>query len=158
MSPLWANIDVQVLARYWAPPYSWRGPLTRYADDRVLVSHTRSEAAQALPAVTPSWQQRHLTGPPTQPGIVDVKRAGFEWRGCHCHTGRARKAGKRIPRMWPGQTARQAIRSHLREQTERRGMRGPIAAMVATLHRIMRGWRTDGRLGHSTTKVQDLDR
>ena len=124
----------------------------------VRVSHTRSEAAQALPAVTPSWQQRHLTGPPTQPGIVDVKRAGFEWRGCHCHTGRARKAGKLIPRMWPGQTARQAIRSHLREQTERRGMRGPIAAMVATLHRIMRGWRTDGRLGHSTKKVQDLDR
>ena len=158
LSPLWANIDVHVLARYGAPPYSWRGPLTRYADDMVLVSHTRSEAAPALPAVTPSWQQRHLTGPPTPPGIVAVQRAGCEWLGCHVHTGRARTSGQRIPRMWPGQTARQAIRSHLREQTERRGVRGPIAAMVATLHLIMRGWRTDVRVGHSTTKVQDLDR
>jgi RNA-directed DNA polymerase len=29
MSPLWANSDVQVWARYGAPPYRWRGPLTR---------------------------------------------------------------------------------------------------------------------------------
>ena len=158
MSPLLANIYLHVLDMYWAQPYSALGHLTRYADDRVLVSRTRSEAEQALQAVTPIVQKRKLTGHPTKTGIVDVKRAGCELLGCHFHKGRARKSGKLIPLMWPGQKAMKAIRSHIREQTERRGLRGTIAAMVATLNRIIRGWRHYFRVGHSTKKFQDLDR
>jgi RNA-directed DNA polymerase len=107
----------------------------------VMVSRTRSEAEQALQAVTPILQKRKLTGHPTKTGIVDVKRAGCEFLGFPFHQGRARKSGKLIPRMWPGQNAMNAIRSHMREQTERRGLRGTIAAMVAPLTLILRGWR-----------------
>jgi hypothetical protein len=107
----------------------------------VMVSRTRSEAEQALQAVTPIWQTLKRTGHPTQTGIVDVKRAGCECLGFHCHQGRARKSGKLIPLMWPGQNAMNAIRSPMREQTERRGVRGIIAAMVAPLTLLMRGWR-----------------
>jgi hypothetical protein len=123
-----------------------------------MVSRTRSAAEHALQAVTPIWPNRQLTGHPTKTGIVDVKRAGCEWLGFHCHTGRARQSGKLIPRMWPGHKAMKALRSHMREQTERRGVRGTIAAMGAQLNLIMRGWRNYGRVGHATQQCQDLDR
>jgi RNA-directed DNA polymerase len=157
-SPLLANIYLHVLDMYWAQQYSLLGHLTRYADDMVIVSHTRSEAEQALQAVTQILQKLKLTVHPTKTGIVDVKRAGFEFLGFHFHKGRARKSGKLIPLMWPGQKAMQAIRSHIREQTERRGLRGTIAAMVAKLNLIIRGWRNYFRVGNSTKKFQDLDR
>jgi RNA-directed DNA polymerase len=124
----------------------------------VIVSHTRSEAEQALQAVTQILQKLKLTGHPAKTGIVDVKRAGFEVLGFHFSKGRARKSGKLIPLMWPGQKAMKAIRSHIREQTDRRGLRGTIAAMVAKLNLIIRGWRNYFRVGHSTKKCQDLDR
>ena len=124
----------------------------------VSVSPTRREAEHALQAVTPILQQLQLTGPPTKTGLVAVQCAGCELLGFHCHTGRARTSGTLIPRMWPGPKAMKAIRSHLREQTERRGVRGTSAAMVATRHRISRGWRNSFRVGHSTKTFQDLDR
>jgi RNA-directed DNA polymerase len=124
----------------------------------VIVSRTRSEAEQALQAVTQILQKLKLTVHPTKPGSVDVKRAGLACLGFPCHNGRARKAGKLIPLMWPGPKAMKAIRSHIREQTERRGLRGSIAAMVAQLNLIIRGGRTYCRVGNSTQKFQDLDR
>jgi RNA-directed DNA polymerase len=124
----------------------------------VGVSRTRSEAEQALQAVTPILQKLKLTGHPTKTGIVDVKRAGFGFLGFHFHKGRARTSGKLIPLMWPGQKAMKAIRSHIREQTERRGLRDTITAIVAKLNPIIRGWRNYFRVGNSTKKFQDLDR
>jgi hypothetical protein len=124
----------------------------------VSVSRTRREAEHALPAVTPIVTTRKLTVPPPKTGIVDVTRAGVELRGFHFHQGRARQSGQLIPRMWPGQTAMQARRRHIREQTERRGLRDTMAAMVANLNPIMRGWRTYCRVGNSTKQFQALDR
>jgi hypothetical protein len=123
-----------------------------------LVSRTRSAAAHARQAVTQSWTNLKLTGPPTKTGIGDVKRAGCALLGCHCHQGSARTSGQLIPRMWPGQKAMQAIRSHMREQPERRGVRDTLAAMVATRTPIIRGWRHDCRVGHAPKQLQDLDR
>jgi RNA-directed DNA polymerase len=158
ISPLLANIYLHVLDMYWAQQYSSLGHLTRYADDMVIVSRTRSEAEQALQAVMRILQKLKLTVHPTKTGLVDVKRAGFEFLGFHFHKGRARKSGKLIPLMWPGPKAMKAIRSHIREQTERRGLRGSIAAIVAKLNLIIRGWRNYFRVGNSTKKFQDLDR
>jgi len=109
------------------------GHLTREADDRVMVSRMRREAEPARQAVTPSLTQRKRTVPPTKTGLVDVTRAGGELRGCHCHPGSARNSGQRLPRRGPGPNAMHAIRSHLREQTARRGVRDPMAAIVAPL-------------------------
>jgi hypothetical protein len=124
----------------------------------VLVSRTRSEAAHARQAVTQIVTELKRTVPPTKTGIGDGKRAGCALLGCHCQKGSARTSGKLIPRMWPGPKAMKAIRSHMREQTERRGVRDTLAAMVATRTPIIRGWRHDFRVGHAPKKVQDLDR
>ncbi len=87
-----------------------------------------------------------------------MQQAGFEFLGFHFHKGRARRTGTLIPLMWPGQQAMKAIRSHIREQTERRGLKSTLKAIVAKLNPLIRGWRTYFREGNSTKKFQDLDR
>ena len=67
----------------------------------MIVSRTRSEAEQALQAVTQILQKLKLTVHPTKTGIVDVKRAGFEFLGFHFHKGRARKSGSLSHRCGP---------------------------------------------------------
>jgi len=126
--------------------------------DLVVVCRTRRDAEQALQAVTQVLQKLRLTAHPTKTRIVDMQQAGFEFLGFHFHKGRARRTGKLIPLMWPGQKAMQAIRSHIREQTERRGLKSTLKAIVAKLNPLIRGWRTYFREGNSTKKFQDLDR
>jgi group II intron reverse transcriptase/maturase len=158
ISPVVSNIYLHVLDMYWTQQYSSLGQLTRYADDMVVVCRTRRDAEQALHAVTQVLQRLKLTVHPTKTRIVDMQQAGFEFLGFHFHKGRARKSGKLVPLMWPGQKAMQAIRNQIREQTARRGLRDTIAAMVAKLNPIIRGWRNYFRVGNSTKKFQDLDR
>jgi group II intron reverse transcriptase/maturase len=158
ISPVLANIYLHVLDMYWTQQYRALGHLTRYADDMLIVCRTRGAAEQALQAVTQVLQKLKLTVHPTKTRIVDVKSAGFEFLGFHFHKGRARTSGKLIPLMWPGQKAMKAIRRQIREQTERRGLRGTFTAIVAKLNPIIRGWRNYFRVGNSTKKFQDLDR
>lgn len=158
ISPVLANIYLHVLDMYWTQQYRALGHLTRYADDMLIVCRTRGAAEQALQAVTQVLQKLKLTVHPTKTRIVDVKRAGFEFLGFHFHKGRARTSGKLIPLMWPGQKAMKAIRRQIREQMERRGLRGTFTAIVAKLNPIIRGWRNYFRVGNSTKKFQDLDR
>jgi RNA-directed DNA polymerase len=136
-----ANLSWHVLDRYWTQQYRALGHLTRYADAMLIVCRTRGAAEQALQAVTQVLQTLKLTVHPTKTRIVDVQSAGCECLGCHVHKGRARTSGKLIPLRWPGQKAMKAIRRHIREQTARRGLRGPCTAIGAKLHPIIRGWR-----------------
>jgi RNA-directed DNA polymerase len=141
ISPVLANISLHVLDMYWAQQYCSLGHLTRYADDMLIVCRTRGAAEQALHAVTQVLQRLKLTVHLTKTRIVDMKSAGFEFLGFHLHKGRARRSGKLIPLMWPGQKAMQAVRRHIREQTERRGLKETLTAIVAKLNPIIRGWR-----------------
>jgi RNA-directed DNA polymerase len=158
ISPVLANSYLQGLDRYWTQQDRALGHLTRYADEMLIVCRTRGAAEQALQAVTQVLQKLTLTVHPTQTRIVDVKRAGCEFLGFHFHQGRARTSGTLIPLMWPGQKAMKAIRRHIREQMERRGLRGTLTAIGAQLTPIIRGWRNYVRVGHLTKKCQDLDR
>jgi RNA-directed DNA polymerase len=158
ISPVLANIYLHGLDMYWAQQYRSLGHLTRYADDMLIVCRTRRAAEHALHAVTQVLQRLKLTVHPTKTRIVDMKSAGFEFLGFHFHKGRARRSGKLIPLMWPGQKAMKAIRRHIREQTERRGLKETLTAIVAKLNPIIRGWRNYFRVGNSTKKFQDLDR
>jgi len=158
ISPVLATIYLHVLEMYWTQQYRALGHLTRYADDMLIVCRTRGAAEHALQAVTQVLQKLKLTVHPTKTRIVDVKSAGCEFLGFHFHKGRARTSGKLSPLMWPGPKAMKAIRRHIREQTERRGLRGTFTAIVAQLNPIIRGWRNYFRVGNSTKKFQDLDR
>jgi RNA-directed DNA polymerase len=158
VSPLMANIYLHVLDMYWTQRYHALGRLTRYADDFVIVCRTKKAAEQALQAVIQVLERLKLTLHSTKTRIVDLTQEGFEFLGFHLQKGRARKSGRLIPLMWPGQKAMKAVRNQIRAETERRGLRGSMLAMVAKLNPIIRGWRNYFRIGNSTQKFQALDR
>jgi RNA-directed DNA polymerase len=158
VSPLMANIDLHVLDRYGTQRYHALGRLTRYADDVVMVCRTKTAAEHALQAVIQVLERLKRTLHSTKTRIVDLTQEGCELLGFHLQKVRARKSGRLMPLMWPGQKAMKAVRNQSRAETERRGLRGSMLAMVAKLHPSIRGWRNYCRIGHSTQKLQALDR
>jgi RNA-directed DNA polymerase len=123
-----------------------------------MVGRTQTAAEQALPAVIQVLERLKLTLHSTTTRIVDLTQEGFECLGFHVQKVRARKSGRLMPLMWPGQKAMKAVRNQIRAETERRGLRDSLLAMVAKLPPIIRGWRNDFRMGHSTQQFQALDR
>jgi RNA-directed DNA polymerase len=107
----------------------------------VSVCRTKTAAEHARHAVIQVLARRKLTLPSTKTRIVDLTQEGFELLGFHVQKVRARKSGRLIPLRWPGQKAMKAVRHQIRAETERRGLRGSMLAMVAKLHPIIRGWR-----------------
>ena len=103
-------------------------------------------------------QQLKLTLHPTKTRIVEMQHEGFEFLGVHGKKVRARKRGRLVPLMWPGQKALKAVRSQMRRETLRRSLRGSLAALVAKLNPRIRGWRHYFRVGNSTQQLQALDR
>lgn len=93
--------------------------------------------------------------------LEEVERQGVEQflqLRYHFKKVRARRSGKLVPLMWPAPKAMKRVRSRIREQTERRGLRYPMEVMVAKLNPIVRGWRNTYRIGNSTRQFQALDR
>jgi RNA-directed DNA polymerase len=123
-----------------------------------MVCRTQTVAEHARQAVIQVLERLTLRRHSTKTRLVDLTQEGCECLGCHVQQGRARKSGRLMPLMWPGPTAMKAVRHRIRAATERRGLRGSLLAMVAKLHPIIRGWRNDFRLGHSTQTFQALDR
>jgi hypothetical protein len=103
-------------------------------------------------------QKLKLTLHPTKTRIVEMQHEGFEFLGFHFKKVRARKSGRLVPLMWPGQQALKAVRSQIRSETRRRSLSGSLAALVAKLNPIIRGWRHYFRVGNSTQQLQALDR
>jgi len=157
ISPLLANIYLHVLDMYWKERYASLGKLTRYADDFVIVCRTRLQAERALAGVKEVLAILKLSLHPTKTRIVEMKDEGFEFLGFHFRKVRARRSGKLMPLMWPARKAMTRVRSQIREQTERRGLRYPLSVMVAKLNPVVRGWRNYYRVGNSTRQFQALD-
>jgi hypothetical protein len=124
----------------------------------VLVGRPQTAAEHALHAVIQVLERLQRTRHSTQTRVVDLTQAEVEWLGFPVQQGRARKSGRLMPLMWPGQNAMKAVRHQSRAATERRGLRGAMLAMVAPRHPSIRGWRNDCRRGHSTQKFQALER
>lgn len=103
-------------------------------------------------------QKLKLTLHSTKTRSVELLHEGLEFLGCHFKTVKARKSGRLVPLMWPSQNALKAVRTRIRGETLRRSLSGSLAAMVAKLNPIIRGWRTCFCVGNATKKLQALDR
>ena len=123
-----------------------------------MVCRTKTAAEHARQAVIQVLERLTRTLHSTKTRLVDLRQEGFECLGFHVQKVRARKSGRLMPLMWPGQKAMKAVRHQIRAETERRGLRGSRLAMVAKLHPISRGWRNYFRSGNSTQTFQALDR
>ena len=158
ISPLLANIYLHVLDMYWTERYSSLGKIIRYADDFVIICHTRQDAETALQKVKQIMIVLKLTLHPTKTRVVDMGQDGFDFLGFHFHKKESKKSGKLLPYIWPSQKAMMSIRSKIHFITERMRLSNTLPEMIKFLNRVIRGWRNYFCIGNCTLKYQQLDR
>ena len=149
---------MHVLDRYWTERFSELGILLRYADDFVIVCRGKTEAQQALVIVQQIMARLKLQLHPTKTKLVNLKQDGFEFLGFHFQKVVGRNSGKLVPLMWPGKKAMNAVRSQIRQKTDRSTLGVPLAEIVNRLNPIIRGWRNYFVIGHSMRQLRTLDR
>lgn len=157
ISPLLANIYLHVLDMYWKERYAALGQLFRYADDFVIICRTKQQARQAHQVVQQVIEKLKLRLHPVKTRLVDMGREGFDFLGFHFHKMKAKKTGKQLPYMWPGQKAMKAIRSEVHERTTRQKLAEGLEEIIRQLNPVIQGWRNYFQIGNSTEKLQELD-
>src|SRR5215469_4951931 len=123
--------------------------LIRYADDLVVLCHSREQAEQAKARLAAWLAPRGLAFNEDKTNIVTVED-GFDFLGFNIR----RYGGKLL--IKPGKAAMLRIRQRL--STEWRGLRGHnVEAVLTRLNPIIRGWSAYYRIGVSSEAFHTLD-
>jgi RNA-directed DNA polymerase len=160
ISPLLANVALNVLDEAWASDGRRLGVLIRYADDLVVLCATREQAHAARELAAAALATLGLRLHPEKTGIVHLARGveGFDFLGFH-H--RMRESWKRRGRWylqkWPTPRAMASIRGKIRERTDRHYAHLPLAWIVENLNPVLRGWGAYFRYGNSARKFAAID-
>lgn len=158
ISPLLANIYLQVLDMFWAERYSSLGKLVRYADDFVIICRTKQDAENAIQKVAQVMELLRLTLHPTKTRVVDMGQDSFEFLGFHFHKKKSRKSGKLLPYIWASPKSMMNIRRKIHFITERKRLSNTPDEVIKFLNMVIRGWRNYFRIGNCALKFQQLDR
>jgi group II intron reverse transcriptase/maturase len=163
ISPLLANIYLNELDRAWEVECSHLGKLVRrYADDFVVLCRRKSQAQEALRKLRTILGQLRLKLHPSKTRLVELGLGGesFEFLGCYLRIVRSHFTGKRYLFRWPSPRAMNAIRSRVRELTNRRRRAGmkDIREVIRDLNPVLRGWGNYFRTGNASLKFQQVDR
>lgn len=125
--------------------------VVRYADDFVVMCHTREEALAVKARLTEWFKPRGLAFNEDKTRIVHLFE-GFDFLGFTIR--RYPTSGKVL--TTPSKAARQRIRDKLKvEVTRRNGANAP--AIIAALNPIIRGWAAYYRIGASKKIYSQLD-
>jgi group II intron reverse transcriptase/maturase len=160
ISPLLANVALHALDEAWAAEVGRLGVLVRYADDLVALCATREQAVKARELVAAVLGTLGLRLHPEKTRIVGLARGteGFDFLDFH-H--RMRESWKRPGRWylqkWPSPRAMASIKGKIRERTDRRFARLPLASAVEDLNPVLRGWGQYFRYGNSAAKFAVID-
>jgi RNA-directed DNA polymerase len=136
ISPLLANLylnplDHEVAERGWA--------MVRYADDFVVLCHTKEEAERVL-AFLRDWTARAgLSLHPTKTRTVNADSEGFDFLGWHFRGGK----------KWPRKKSLQKLQEKMRPLTRRTHGRS-LSEIIAKANPILRGWYGYFRQSHRT--------
>jgi group II intron reverse transcriptase/maturase len=162
ISPLLANIYLDVFDRSWQAAHSHLGVLVRYADDFVVLCRTRRQAEQALARVTEIMGTLRLRLHPDKTRLVELGlgKEGFDFLGCYLRIVKSRFKGRRYLFRWPSVKAMTAIRAKIHELTSRRRWAGmkDIRDVIQVLNPVLRGWGNYFRSGNASDKFNQLDR
>jgi RNA-directed DNA polymerase len=163
ISPLLSNIYLHVLDQAFAD--GTHGTLVRYADDFVVICHSRAEAEAAQELAGRVLAYLGLELHPDKTKVVDLTdgREGFDFLGCHF---RARVSGRLLERgvrryylqRWPSQRAMKRIREKIKARTGRGRAGQDIRDVIADLNPILRGWGNYFRTGNAAEKFVQIDR
>ncbi len=163
ISPLLANVYLDVLDGVWERQCSHLGRLIRYADDFVVLCRTRADAEEALRRLRIIFGLLRLTLHPEKTRLVDlgVGKDGFVFLGCYLRIVRSHfKKGREYLFRWPSPKAMKAIRTKIRDLTDRRKRGGmkDIREVIGDLNPMLRGWGNYFRTGNASDKFQAIDR
>ena len=161
ISPLLANIYLHDFDRIWTATCSHLGQLVRYADDFVILCRTRTQAKQALAKVREIMALLRLQLHPVKTRLVELGlgKEGFTFLGCYLRIVRSRFRGKCYLFRWPSPPAMNAVRTKIRNLTQRRhwaGMRD-IREVIRKVNPVLRGWGGYFRTGNASDQFNAID-
>lgn len=160
VSPLLANIALHVLDEAWQEWGAGVGVLVRYADDFVVLCSTRARAEEAQRRAAAILGTLGLRLHPDKTRIVHLADGaqGFDFLGFHHRKRESRKrTGRHYLHRWPSDRAMASIRAKVRDRTGRSRVGWSVAAVVADLNPVLRGWGNYFRWGNSARKFTAVD-
>ena len=162
ISPLLANIYLNVLDLVWERQCRHLGRLVRYADDGVVLCRTRADAEESLRrlGLIMDWLGLRLHPEKTRIVELGLGKGGFVFLGCYLRIVLSHFKGRQYLFRWPSPRAMNHIRARIRELTDRRRWAGmqDIRQVVEVLNPVLRGWGNYFRTGNASWKFQQVDR
>jgi RNA-directed DNA polymerase len=160
LSPCLANIYLHRLDRQWADRGC--GVFVRYADDLLVLCHSRQEAEQALAALTAILAEHGLELKHAKTRIVHLQEGGegLDFLGFHHRWVRGNTPRSRhlcFLARWPSRQAMQHARDRVRELTDRRRLLVPVDDVVQDVNRFLRGWAGYFRYGNSARQFNKIN-
>jgi group II intron reverse transcriptase/maturase len=153
ISPVLANVYLHRLDRAWSTRE--HGVLVRYADDLVVMCHSKAQAEAALARLTALLADLGLQPKAAKTRLVQlaVGGEGFDFLGFHHRLvrsqGRVGARGVTFLARWPANKAMQHARDRLRALTLRSRLLLPVEWTVQEMNRFLRGWAGYFRYGNS---------
>src|SRR3954451_4657213 len=152
ISPLLANVAMHVLDEAWQRPGRGLGTLVRYCDDFVVLASTQERAQRARDLVATVLAQLGMRLHPEKSSIVCLSggRQGFVFLGFHHQKVESWKwRGRYYLHRWPSDRAMAVLLDKIRTATAGSRTERPVAAVVADLNPVLRGWAGYFRHGNS---------
>lgn len=141
ISPLLSNCYLHLLDRIWdRHQLRWKlkARIVRYADDFVVLCAGKVEAP--LATVRHVLDRLDLTLNETKTRIVDAKQESFNFLGFAIRVSKSWKSGKSYPQVCPAPKSLAKIKARLKQQTDRRVVRLPLAEVIGDMNTHLRGW------------------
>jgi RNA-directed DNA polymerase len=160
ISPLLANIALNVLDEDWAVGGWQLGVLVKYADDLVVVCSARRRAEEAQRRVAQVLAPLGLQLNPAKTRIACLTGGaeGFDFLGFHHHKVESWKyPGRWYLQRWPSGRAMASVRAKIRAATDRRLAGTALEVVAENLNRVLRGWAAYFRYGNSARKFSHID-
>lgn len=162
ISPLLANIYLNVLDRLWERESRHLGRLVRYADDAVVLCRTRADAEETLLRLGRIMDRLSLKLHPEKTRIVELGlgKQGFDFLGCYLRIVLSHFKRREYLFRWPSARSMKRIRARIRGLTDRRWWAGmkDIRQVVEVLNPVLQGWGNYFCTGNASLKFQQVDR
>jgi len=137
----------------------------RYADDFVVMCHTKKDCEQAETRIRVILKRLGLELHPSKTRRAELYdgKEGFDFLGCHLHKRLSGRLWERkrqrlyFLHRWPNQRAMGRIRQRVRAMTPRSRCHADVRNIIADLNPILRGWGNYFRTGNAARQFIGLD-
>jgi RNA-directed DNA polymerase len=165
ISPLLANIYLNILDRVWTRRYAHVGTLVRYCDDFVVMCRTKARCEEAEQRVRTILGRLGLELHPEKTRQVDLSwgQHGFDFLGCELRkvmSGKIWEAQRRrvyFLHRRPSRRSMQRIRDKIRAKTHRGRCHADLRDVIGDLNPILRGWGNYFRTGNAARSFNQID-